>query len=291
MHLLENNEFQLTRADLKALAAFAGRETDRRYIAGVWIDPARSRVFATNGHALAVAQCRGDVVSHEPPRLVPIEELDAAIKHVGGRDALRIAFVGGSGSDATQLPAGDRAVVLTVDGSPRRPPYALPVVHCPDERAPSIDQVIPRIDAATKPRAAWATFSGRQLALAGLVADAVDRDGRRTGSEGAIEFWPAECPLEPAVLLCAGEHVEWSVVIMPCRDTRQPTRVSSDEAIAWAAQIASEEVDGDPHVLEQAWRGAVASLRLSPAEAEAEPTAGGRKRRRRKKTTLRAVSS
>ncbi|NIR28713.1 MAG: hypothetical protein GWN84_05235 [Gammaproteobacteria bacterium] len=309
MHL-ENREFVLTRADVKAILKFASRDETQDNLAGVWIDPARSRIFATNGHALAVAQCRGDIVSHEPPRLVPTAELAAALKHLK-KAVLRVAFAGGETGGEHQLSAGDRSVVLTIDGKARsgRAPYSLPVVRCPDVRPPPIDHVIPRVDAATKPRCAWATFNAAYLELAPLVAAAVDED-RGGGKVGAIEFWFPEAPLEPAVLLCSSDSVEWTVVMMPVRDARQPARVTADEAIAWAAQIAGGEIDHDPYAVATAWRGTLASLRQLPPVAtqnveatvqdalgdslrrdDTTPARPKKKRRSRKKTDLRIVAS
>lgn len=272
MHF-EDREFVLTRADVRAITAFASRDVTRTYINGVWIDPARRRLFATNGHVLAVAQCRGDGVGDEPPRLVPTGDMEAALKHTSSRAVLRIAPTEPAAGADRQLTAGRDGVLLTVDGTPHRAPFALPVVRCPDEQPPAIESVTPRLDAATRPRVACSTFSAQCLALAPLVAAAA-------GSDDRVEMWAAEEPLTPSVLICSGDTAQWTVVIMPMRDGRAAARVTADEAIAWAAQIVADETERDPYAIALAWR---AALPTPHAELPAKP------KRRSKKPRLRAV--
>lgn len=296
MHI-ENNEFVLTRADARALLAFASADDTREYICGVWFDPARSRAFSTDGAAAVVAQCSGDVVSHEPPRLVPYADFESATKALGRSDVLRVS-VGAPPGTGASLGTGDATVILTVDGSLRRTPrapYSLPLVRCPDERPPPVDQVLPRLDAATRPRPAWGTFDPQLLARATLIGEAAT--GER---DGAVEFWPAEETLMASLLVAYGDGVEWTAAIMPRRSERTTPRCSADEAITWACRVAAEETGRDETELRAAVQGVMrGNARLTEATAtdaaararaplDSKPE---KKRRSRKKPALHVVAS
>lgn len=76
--------FELTKAECKALAAFACRDRTRGHICGVHFDPGCASVAATDGHTLVEATA---AESHgSAPFTVPLDSFEQAAKLLRGRD-------------------------------------------------------------------------------------------------------------------------------------------------------------------------------------------------------------
>lgn len=276
MHL-DNEEFVVTKVDLAALLGFASRDADREFLTGVWFDVSRSRAYSSDGSSAVVAQCRGDSVSADEPRMVPWVHLDDARRALG-RGVLRVRFLG-TEAGATALGAGDRPVLLTIDGSPSRAPYALPVVRCPALVPPPIDEVMPRLDPTLRPRTPRALFDARLLSRVALLGAVVERS--KAGRP--VEFWLADDTRSPSVMVAQSDAALWSAAVMPINDQRQPLRPSADEAVQWAATVLADEADMEPHDVATTIRAAIATHSKS---LPAKPT---RTRRRRKRGHLEVV--
>lgn len=184
----------LTREELRALLAFAGKDLARRHYACVVLEAAKGRAFAADGHRIAVLHAPGQTESF-PPLALTRASADAASKLIPNKGRIQVDPNG-----KAHIMSAKGALVSTLD-------LALfwPTKY---EALPLIDNVFPFGKTPEPVRDACASFSLDAHDLADfdilLRAFGDDRDVVATVQRGADSLDPIGFTLG-----------HWQVVQMP----------------------------------------------------------------------------
>lgn len=217
-----DNAFVFSKAEARALLAHASDDETRMHLAGVTLDHAAARAFATDGHRAVVAQARPDSPTASPrkPLVVPREEWTRALKMVPHSGVLVARLGPGTVDDGapTALAWPERLVALearsTVNGETHDdgPLLAGIQARAPDVTPPPIMQVIPPINLQDS-RVAYCNLNAKYLADLALVAKAADPAGC------ALRMFAAVDLLSPIVFRCPSKDgaTDWIGVVMPIR--------------------------------------------------------------------------
>mgnify|MGYP001600396108 FL=1 len=219
------NTAVFTRADAKALAAFASTDQTRQHLNCVLVDFARGAAVATDGHRLAKANsaaCFADAA----PCLVPLDAWTRAIKACSKSRCGILVRRAGAAVRLDTIDPGNH-VPLKSFGGEESPDVSLCSLATVETRSldvqfPPYERVIPDMaaqhadtytgfgdDKGEHPRAKAIGFNMRYLGDVQLTAEAA-------GCKGA-ELHPGPGPLDPLVALCNGSEGSWTVVVMPIR--------------------------------------------------------------------------
>ena len=187
----ETMSFNLTKQDVKALAAFAEKSgSTRPHLACVRFEPNGTRgaeVIATDGHAIVNVSLKPHFARNSFS--VPVEEFERSAKSLSPKDELNVS--GGDGSS--------HQVFLTagVSGCARR-------IFEPVGDYPKWRQVIPPSDESLKP-SAERRFDSKLLARLALVQTA-------SGVPGGVFSYHLDGGALKAVF--KSEDATWTVVVM-----------------------------------------------------------------------------
>lgn len=231
MFFHDANTAIFSKAEIKALAEFASKDTTRAHLNAVLVDFAKGSAVSTDGHRLAKsnsAACFADA----PPCLIPLDAWERAGRLC--RKASHGVLVKRDGDRVNLTAIDPGSFRLDMFGGPDGPEpeamsrFALGSVEarCPDAQFPPYEQVIPNMgdqeaetytdhstgDPVVKPRTTVFGMNARYLGSLGLCAIAAGH----ARTEG-VELHPGPGPLDPLLALCNGPDGAWTVVVMPMR--------------------------------------------------------------------------
>lgn len=195
--LITENILYLSKLEAKAILLHASVDCTRPHLSGVLVESGSStRLVATDGHRLAVAECQGQLTHGG---LIRREDLERAIKAAGAKEVLAIEPNGGS-----HMTLG----VATGEGGALR---AGVKVSLADERFPPWRQALPGADKIGPTGAGSLGINADYIGDVGAVAKAC---GKRNG---AIKLCIQAGELEPVRWECSGNGADWEGCIMPVR--------------------------------------------------------------------------
>jgi len=196
----ENGTFTLTKADCKALLAFASRDTTRVHLCGVHFNPAGGCAYATDGHTLVKAQNCGrtpDLDSFTVPR-IPFEQAARLLRRK--HDVLVVSVLG---------PDHRREIQLNAQGDTCGHVTAVPVEDNHRMPFPPVEHCIPGKVGGELPDSGVG-FNAAYLERIHLIQKAAQSSG--------VKLW-LSAELEPS--MAQAESIEdgttWTAVVMPLR--------------------------------------------------------------------------
>lgn len=230
---LQANTLELTRAELKALLAFASTDEARPHLCAVIVEPGACppRAWTCDGHRAAVcaAQCRDTVGSIERTAIVvPRAPLDQALRLAGGSGRTIRLRIGpredapDQGPSTLGAPAGVISVEV-IDGQTGAPTGAAFWTTRTDAVPPPIDNVIPDSDPTPGERAAFVHLEPAYLADMRHVVAAAESDPHPHATLAGIRVYSPVDDKSP-VTFTAGA---WTAVIMPLEGKKAGGEVRS----------------------------------------------------------------
>jgi hypothetical protein len=211
--------FEFSKAEARALLSHASPDVDRAHIAGVALDLAAARAFATDGHRAVVAQGRPDspIADARAALTVPRAEWDRALRMVPPRGVLVARLAPDPGADATALGWPASLVCLEARDVPGDDGRILAGIQAkaPDALPPPILEVMPQVNLDVD-RVAWATLNVAYLADLALVARAANPDEKHP----PLRIYAPTTALDPVAFEFPSkdDSTHWRAVIMPVRD-------------------------------------------------------------------------
>ena len=218
-----------TRAEAKALAAFASADETRLHLNAVLVDFATGAAVTTDGHRLAKSNSAACFDGAEPC-LIPLDAWMRAIKACSKKTHGILVQRAGAAVTLTAIDPGHCPLRMfgSEDGPTAEalPQWALGAVQANlrTVQFPPYEQVIPSADAqnaetwkgygdtaGTHPRTKTIGVNARYVGDCALVAIAA---GNETGG---VELHLPPGPLDPIVGKCEGPEGSWTVVVMPMR--------------------------------------------------------------------------
>jgi hypothetical protein len=240
---IDRDTLELTRAELKALLAFASTDETRPHLCGVAIalGACPPRAYASDGHRLIVGACTGDRVGGtvNAPTMIARPELENACKLARPSDRVRIALGPPAETESVRALAAPVGIasIQVIDAK------GLAVAGFwqglqPDVTPPPVEHLIPDPTSYPDTRAGWTTLNASYLAALALMRDAAASDPPQCVPTTAIRIHTPPTELDPILFDCGA----WLALIMPCVTEGakpNPVRVAQAETPA-APQVAPE---------------------------------------------------
>ncbi len=195
--LISENTLYLSKTEAKALLTHASTDIARIHMAAVMIESGSStRMVATDGHRLAVAECPGQLTHGG---LLGREDLERAVKVLGSKEVLAI------------VPNGGAHMTLGIAYGEGGPVTRGVQVKLLDSNYVPWQQVLPGADKAQKTGVGVLGINADYLGDLGQVAKAC---GKRNGS---VRLCLPQSDLDPVRWECAGNGATWEGCVMPVR--------------------------------------------------------------------------
>jgi len=201
----ETKSFVFTKAELKALLAFASEDGTRPHLSSVFFEPEKGSAVTMDGHVLARVKNSGTFKGR--PFLVHRDDLERLAKATAARDTCSVTFEGRH----PRVRAGELGVKLTVHPLGREDvPGSETMVTPVDAAFPPYEQTIP-VYGDRKPVARVGLNASYLAQLAPIAKICSDSCG--------VICELGESALDPALFTArdAKAGCEWTMVIMPMR--------------------------------------------------------------------------
>lgn len=237
----ESGGFALSRAELVALVAFASSDETRAHLNAVCFDVGKGRVVTTDGHRLAQCQAtRSPGPQPEVRFLIALADCKAMIRAAKPKHTICFDFTA-----SAPTPKGVRTFVVEVrivDTSVYPDPYDSGFPEDLQTRMrprpvnaefPPTDQVIPRMPHKGQPAISYYAVNASYLADLAVVVKA----GTCNDRCGGIQLFLPDSELDPMLARTKGDDCDWTLVIMPMRDT-DPRPAAEPAAKAPALRVA-----------------------------------------------------
>lgn len=196
MRIIENVLY-LSKVEAKAILAHASLDSTRLHLCGVMVESgSTTRLVATDGHRLAVAECQGQLTHGG---VIHREDLERAIKAAGAKETIAVE------------PNGGEHMTLGVANGEGGPLRAGVKVKLSDVRYPPWRQVLPAADSIGATGVGTIGISADYIGDVGQVAKAC---GKRNG---AVKLCLPANELDPVRWECEGNGASWEGCIMPVR--------------------------------------------------------------------------